>query len=272
MKTLYQAANAVEAHMILHLLKQDGITGHVLGEHLQGAVGELPAAGLVRVTVDEADYERGRALIEAWEASMPPEPVGVAAQKQVATQRGVGWKMLLLGLAIGVVGTYGVYRVPARQQALDHDGNGVPDETWTQAINGRGLDYKADRNLDGQPDYIGHFDRKGVMTEAHSDDDFNGTPETRTTFVHNQPAVSESDTDGDGYPDLVTVFRHGVAREVRYLSPITGKPLRVEYLSLGKLTHAEVDADQDGQLETRWRYGPDGAVVARERMGSVDAL
>src|SRR5690606_18757888 len=57
MKTLYQAANAVEAHMLADYLKQEGLSAHVLGEHLQGAVGELPAAGLVRLMIPDEQYE-----------------------------------------------------------------------------------------------------------------------------------------------------------------------------------------------------------------------
>lgn len=272
MKTLYQAANAVEAHMILDLLRQEGITGHVLGEHLQGAVGELPAAGLVRVMVDEADHARGRQIIDTWEATLVHEGIATPPGAGAHGSRGRSWWMLFIGLAIGVAGTYGVYRVPARQQALDHNSDGVPDEVWTYAINGTGIDYEADRNLDGKPDLRGHYARGGLMTESRSDDDFDGVMETRTSYVNNQPEVSETDTDKDGYPDLVTVFVHGVPAEVRYISPMTGKPLRVEHLRLGKLMFAEIDADEDGELDTRWQYGPLGEVRAKERVPSRQDL
>ena len=58
MKRVFQAANAIEAHMILHLLQQSGIPGHVEGEYLQGGIGELPAAGLVNVVVADEQAER----------------------------------------------------------------------------------------------------------------------------------------------------------------------------------------------------------------------
>lgn len=75
MKTLYQAANAVEAHMLVDFLKQEGInTAHIHGEHLQGAIGELPEAGLIRLVVDEEDYEVARAVIEQRETKIPAEP------------------------------------------------------------------------------------------------------------------------------------------------------------------------------------------------------
>lgn len=38
MKVVYQASNAVEAHMILHLLEQQGLAGRIDGEYLQEAL------------------------------------------------------------------------------------------------------------------------------------------------------------------------------------------------------------------------------------------
>ena len=53
MKLLYEAANTVEAHMILNLLEQSSLSARIDGEYLQGGVGELQAIGIVRVMVDE---------------------------------------------------------------------------------------------------------------------------------------------------------------------------------------------------------------------------
>ena len=46
MKCVYQAGEALEAHMVAGLLEQVGIAAQVRGDLLQGGVGELPAAGL----------------------------------------------------------------------------------------------------------------------------------------------------------------------------------------------------------------------------------
>lgn len=71
MQTAYNAANAVDAQMICDVLRQEGIECHILGEHLQGAVGELPALSMVRVQVPVAQLERARALIAEWESAAP---------------------------------------------------------------------------------------------------------------------------------------------------------------------------------------------------------
>jgi predicted Fe-Mo cluster-binding NifX family protein len=68
MKSVYEASHSVEAHMILHLLEQGGLKAVVQGEYLQGAIGELPVTGLVKVMVNAEDYEEAREIIELWES------------------------------------------------------------------------------------------------------------------------------------------------------------------------------------------------------------
>jgi hypothetical protein len=67
MLTIYEAANSIEAHILLGLLKTVGIHGRVDGEYLQGGIGELPVMGLVRIRVAAADAERARQVIREWE-------------------------------------------------------------------------------------------------------------------------------------------------------------------------------------------------------------
>jgi hypothetical protein len=71
MRTLYEASNSLEAHMILNLLELQGLSGRIDGEYLQGGMGELPAAGLVRVMVAEEDYQAAKEIVNKWEASQP---------------------------------------------------------------------------------------------------------------------------------------------------------------------------------------------------------
>lgn len=66
MKTVLHALNSVEANLVKGLLESEGIPSSVLGEFLQGAIGELPPTGLIRVVVNEEDYEQARQIIEDW--------------------------------------------------------------------------------------------------------------------------------------------------------------------------------------------------------------
>jgi hypothetical protein len=98
MRPVYEAAHGVEAHMIADLLRQEGIAGLVQGEYLQGAVGGLPAAGLVRVVVDDDDFDRARAVIDGWlAAQVADEPRRAPSAVAAAAQ----WSWFAAGLLVG---------------------------------------------------------------------------------------------------------------------------------------------------------------------------
>ena len=248
MKTFYEASNAVEAHMLLDLLKQEGITAYMRGAHLQGAIGELPAAGLVRLEADESDYAIAREVIQRWEAIQPDD----ASARNQTPSPSKGWRYFLAGLLLGGLSIYTSFRLPAAENGNDHNRDGVVDEKWTYAPNGTLLKYEMDRNLDGKIDFKGEYDHRGLMDKSESDDNFDG--------------VSEVDTDADGYPDLRWIYKSGVLTTAEYMDPATGRVLRLEQLSLGKLTSAEVDTDKDGVLDTRLAYDKLGAVIATEQI------
>lgn len=71
MKSVFEAATGLDAHMILNILEQHGISGRVEGEYLQGGVGELQAMGFVRVLVSEQDYAEAKKIIGEWESVQP---------------------------------------------------------------------------------------------------------------------------------------------------------------------------------------------------------
>ena len=261
MKTLYQAANAVEAHMLLDLLKQEGISGHIFGEHLQGAIGELPANGLVRLVVDEGDYASARTVIDRWAIKNPPE-----ANQAVVQAKSRGWLGLLISFAVGVVGCYAFFRAPATTDGIDFNRDGVLDEKWTFSASGTILKSEVDRNLDGRVDYVTTFDKRGQLQSAEADDNFDGVFETHIGFRDGNTEWYEVDTDGDGYPDLRTNYESGVMVSTEYISPISGKPLRVEFFRLGVMFKANVDTDKDGVLDTTQNYSRLGEVLSVEKL------
>lgn len=76
MKSIYQAAHGVDAHLVRALLEQAGIPAQVRGEYLQGALGELPVNGMVTVWVAEADAAQAREMVARWEQSVPEQGSG----------------------------------------------------------------------------------------------------------------------------------------------------------------------------------------------------
>jgi hypothetical protein len=66
---IYHAANSLDANMIKILLEQCHIRAFIQGEYLQGGMGELPAADLVTVSVDDDNYTEAKKMIAEWEAA-----------------------------------------------------------------------------------------------------------------------------------------------------------------------------------------------------------
>lgn len=72
MTPIYFAESPLDAELVAQLLRQAGITAHVLGSDLLGAVGELPALGLVKVWVEDVRVDAARALVADWQAAPVP--------------------------------------------------------------------------------------------------------------------------------------------------------------------------------------------------------
>lgn len=69
MVPLYAAHSIIDAHLLKGLLAQGGIDAHILGEFLQGAVGELPPTGFIQVLVDDEDLPAALETLEVFEAN-----------------------------------------------------------------------------------------------------------------------------------------------------------------------------------------------------------
>ncbi len=65
MRTVYEAANVIDAHLVRQALEAEGIPAYVRGEALAGGIGELGVFCLVAVMVPELAWPQARALVEA---------------------------------------------------------------------------------------------------------------------------------------------------------------------------------------------------------------
>lgn len=255
MKTLYEAPNAVEAHMILNLLEQQGLEGRIDGEYLLGGVGDLPAIGLVRVMVAEEDYPAAKAVIDAWDASQP-KSMSTAESCALANKT----NLFIAGLVVGLLGAYGYYRAPVDVRGIDYNGDSIADMKWLYSSSGMLVKYEADRNRDGKIDYVLNHDYRGWPDTAKADDNFDGYFETNIQYQTGEIATQEVDTDNDGVADLRFNYTNGVLSTTDYLATKTGRASKIEYYTLGKLTHAERDTDGDGKLDTRTNYDALGEI------------
>ena len=74
MRTVYEAANLIDAHVVRQALEAEGIPASVRGEALTGGLGELGVFGLVAVMVPESAWPRARERVLAlWPANADGE-------------------------------------------------------------------------------------------------------------------------------------------------------------------------------------------------------
>ena len=66
MITIYEAHSSFDAKLIQDQLSFEGIDSHIMGDLLQGGMGELQAHGLVKLMIDEENKERSLTVIENW--------------------------------------------------------------------------------------------------------------------------------------------------------------------------------------------------------------
>lgn len=269
MRQAYAPANLAEAHMLAHMLDQNGIVAHIQGEALLGGVGELPASGLMQLMVANEDYERSRALIGAWERA------NVSSPDEAREKRRVPIWMGLIVFAIGVGGGWilreaaqqNIIPIDAQQWGIDENGDGI-DDTTNYARVGASFAYKTevDRNFDGAIDYKVSYDANGSTTLSESDDDFDHFFETRTRYRDGNAAVTTIDLDRDGKLDRALYYvRSSLDREEIWNDESERMVATLFYEGL-RLSRSEHDLDGDGFAETRRTYDAFGEISGTETL------
>lgn len=247
MKYLYEAPNTVEAHMVQNMLEQVNITSRIDGDYLQGGVGELPAAGLIRIMVEESDYESAKEVIADWESSQ----IQAGMSKEFKRSNTLG--AAVLGFVVGGISVATLYNTPITKNGIDYNRDGKLDEKRTY-LDARIYKSEVDRNLDGEIDIVYKYNEKGLLDSSKSDEDFNGSFETEAYYSNGNPLRVESDTTGDTFKDYQIKFKHGVIHTITFSDFETRMPLKIQQYNGMKLISAKVDKDRDGSLETIYKY------------------
>jgi len=263
MKYAYEAVDSIEAHMILNMLEQVGIQGQVNGDYLQGGVGELPASGIVKVSVDEADYEQAREVIEQWESA---QPIAVPATEPASNHSKISFSLssAVVGIALGGILTWVANIPPTLSEGNDYNEDGIIDERNT-FIGGRLALSEYDRNGDGAMDENYNYYRDGTLRSIRSDDDFNGLFETQYKYENGQLKSSESDWEFDGRVDVKRSYVNGILDTVEILNPTTSVLVKKQYFRANRIVSAEVDTDGDSILDTVYKYNRFEEIIGTTR-------
>jgi len=235
--------------MILNLLLQEGIDARIDGEFLQGGVGELQAMGVVRVMVNEDNYNKAQTIIDEWESKPAANPVNQAPAKH-SSNFGAG---LFFGIIIGAGATYWAYNSPVTVDGIDHDHDGQLDERYIYKDN-RLSRIEVDRNLDGNMDVISSYNIEGMIHKTISDDNFDGIYEGTTTYERGNALLYEADLNNDEIIDYRSFFDNGVISEIRITGPTSFSPKKKQKYKMNKLISSEFDSDGDGSYDTFYKY------------------
>lgn len=252
MESVYQGDTLMDARMVADQLAQQGIEAEILGGHLPGGAGELPAFGQVRVMVAEEDVEQALRIVAEWERATARN----AREHLSASKRTRSLAGFALGLIAGITGVVTFIALPEPPQNtryFDYNRDQRPD-TWHEYQQGQLTGIRKDRNFDGEVDGVWTFDARGRKKRARLDQDFDGRYESRLHFKQDLLTRVNLDLDGDGGTDISEHYRHGVLRERRFFDDSGRVRTRTRYRAGARPHESEMDTSGDGIPETRLRY------------------
>lgn len=261
MKNIFEAENAIEAHMISGLLEQKGIQSNINGEYLQGGVGDIQPQGFIQVAVNESDYEAAREIIDEWESKqIPMNTSGDNTPKKPGL-----WSGILIGLIIGIGLTFWLISPAPYTSGIDHNRDGVNDEIWTYQ-NNRIVKSEVDRNFDGKVDYIFNYNYRGIISNSKIDNNFDGIFEGTNKFNKGNVYIEKFDTSGDGAIDVINYLTYGVINKIEFYSKESKAPIKIQYYSDGKLGRSEFDSDKNGTLDIEYIYDEFEEIVQKNNI------
>lgn len=269
LKLIYSTDDRVEAHMLVHALKEQGIEASVQGENSQ--LGQLPVAVVI---ANAASEEKARAIIAEilgeTRRSPPLPPKSAQFFSKTAFVTGV-----IVGVLLGVAGSKWVpsSSVPLNRPAsYDSDGDGK-DDYWPEYSENRLVKDSVDRNLDGKPDewnYYGNgtitrseqdrnhdgkpdawlkFNVQGVLSGMESDGDFDGKADEWETYEQGERRGYQSDNDRDGRIDEWGTYEGGGIKERNWSFVNDTVADKRAIYSNGRKTTELYDRNRDGEFD-----------------------
>ena len=71
MQCVYEPVDLFQAELLFGMLRNEGISAHLVGADLVGGMGELPALGLLRLMVPDQQAEKAQQMIEHYLSATP---------------------------------------------------------------------------------------------------------------------------------------------------------------------------------------------------------
>jgi len=130
---------------------------------------------------------------------------------------------------------------------------------------GKPLYQAKDTNLDGKKDFFSHFDARGLLDRTEEDTMSTGRIDRIRTYNDGYLVKVVHDADGDGFKEIVTLFKKGTPYVQTQDSNADGKPdAKIYFNAKGEKVRAESDIDLNGKIDT-WEYYRDGRLSRVEK-------
>ncbi|PCJ98117.1 MAG: hypothetical protein COA45_08160 [Zetaproteobacteria bacterium] len=254
MNYIYSADNAAEAHMIMHMLEREDIKAEIHGEYLQGAVGEIPVTGHIKLSVNENNITKARQIIKEWEAVQREHPSNNGKTEHKNSNHPTLLSGIFIGLTIGFILGIIYYHVPFSSQGYDNNGDGIIDIHFYPPY-GDVKRTEADTNFDGKIDVKYFYDRSGLTKKAEIDANYDEYYETVITYKNDNPLETTIDDNNDGLPDRIFHYDEGGnLKTLQVFNEQTAKLVKITYYSDDRMISAQFDSNQDGIMDTEYTY------------------
>lgn len=253
MKQVFGGINAIEAHVVSHLLEQHGIATNLSGDYLSGASGELPAGNLTSVWVmDDKDFDRARELIKEWEEEQAPVPKHKNKTPYKKSSIIPGW---FIGLLVGLSISYAYFQIPTISDEYDNNDDGIADTFYYYSTSNKLKRIEFDLNFNNKIDRKDYLNNRGMITETAIDTDSDGIFETKITYKDGNPFIENIDKNNDGIIERTFFYTPiGQPKTQKIRDENTGKVVKVTDYEMGIMTSARMDTDGDGKMDVSYTY------------------
>lgn len=275
MRNVYSSENALEAHMLVHLLEQEGIQAFVQGEELQAGLGGLPLNDYIKIAVAESDYERARTFVIEWDKknNAQPKAAGILAHNNTPSNTFALLLCLIIGLALGyLIGVVHKQETKDNNHSLveniDQNNDGKSDAIfyYTKESDSYASSSEQDLNFDGIFDVNTEYDENGNITSDQSDSDFDGRKETTSIYKNGILSKSMVDADGDGNYDVINIYNNNTLLHTYFFQEKSDIPVKKNVYKIYMLTSSDFDSDSDGVYDTRYTYDRFEQIIKTEKI------
>jgi hypothetical protein len=209
----HEAAQLTAANLEAH-----GIQCWVNSDDCGGMYPNLTAASGVRLRVRTEDAERAVALLDAepspQELDQIEKEAAIPVPAEINSKLKLAWGQITLGILMGIC-------LCLLYQWLNHfgtrtyyyNGHRQPEEARTYH-DGRLVEYRRDRNHDGQWDQWSYYDGNGNRTRSEYDDNFDGRPDAFYFYTNDELVSSERDTDFNGISDEFCTYKYDLLQQM----------------------------------------------------------